>query len=84
MSIIKSSQNIFRFREKADFEEAVLSKLECTYAVGLTRKFYVATSEERGLQTSQPTQAPFYFNLIPFFSKSVQEVCFHSIEENKF
>lgn len=47
----------------------------------MTRKFYVA-SKERGSQTPQPTQAPFYFNLINFFSKSVQGIYFHSSKEH--
>lgn len=81
---IKSSKNIFNFRERADFKKAVLSKLKCRDTVHLKIKFYVATSEEKGLQTSQSTQAPFYFNSIPFFSKSAQEICLHSIKEDKF
>lgn len=60
LCLIKSSQNIFNFREREDFEQAALSKLECSDVTGLTSKFYV-TSEEMGLQTNQPTQAPFYF-----------------------
>lgn len=82
--LIKSSQNIFNFKERVDLEKAVLPKLECRDAARFTRKFYVAASKERRLQTSQHIQALFYFNSIPFFSKSVQGVCFHSIEEDKF
>lgn len=82
--IIKSSQNIFNFRERVEFEKTVVSKLECRDAAGITRKFYVAASEERRLQTFQHIQALFYFNSIPFSSKSVQGGCFHSIEEDKF
>lgn len=65
------------------FEKADVSKVACRDVVSLARKFYVAAREESSLQTSQPTQAPFYFITQFIFFFSVQ-ICFHSTEESKF
>lgn len=49
--ILKKSQNIFNFKETEVFKKSVLSNFECKDAFGLSRKFYVATSEKEDFKS---------------------------------